>query len=267
MIYTSKYNGLDFTANLNRKADNVNFDNQRLLDFIPKADIKYLSFEADFVSGITTAKLRTICESYKTEQTATYAKLTENGTRALFYFEINGQDLVEDELVFFRVEYGTSVGYSEIYKVKSTDFFDEHNILEVNGWNNDERHGYLTNKAFGFFEISMLKSDIFLAKTVNYEYSYSRKLTLSSENQIGKRFIFSNLTMHKANLIKWLTKCENFTIDGKEYQIVSDFTELEADPHSEVMSLQADFVEVEQSFFSSAATVAPTELYGTNIFN
>ena len=141
-------------------------------------------------------------------------------------------------------------------------------ICEISAYNNDSRHGYLTstNPAFGFFKFSKLKSDIFLTEKVEYEYSYSRKKILRAENQIAKRFTFHDLTMYDANLLKWLCNTENLFIDGVQYQLISDFTELESDLNSEILSLQADFVEVEQSFFATPSTKIPTNIFINQFF-
>jgi hypothetical protein len=68
--------------------------------------------------------------------------------------------------------------------------------------------------------------------------------------------------MYQQNLLKWLCNCQNVSIDGVSYQLISDFTELEKDENSEICSLKADFVEVTQSFFASPALSMPK-----NVFN
>jgi hypothetical protein len=158
--------------------------------------------------------------------------------------------------------------YSELYTIRDGDYLEAYSIHKVTAYNNDNRHGYLNNQtpAFGYFTIEGYWTDIFVNNKVEYEYSYKRKMILSSENQIIKRLTFLDLTMYNQNILKWLCNCENLFIDGVQYNLISDFTELAKDDYSEICSLRADFVEANQSFFAQPATRPPMDVFPNQFF-
>jgi glycine cleavage system regulatory protein len=51
-----------------------------------------------------------------------------------------------------------------------------------------------------------------------------------------------------------------------KYQLVSEFTELLADVNTEIVSLQADFVEADQSFFEKGNTERPKYVFERSFF-
>jgi len=118
----------------------------------------------------------------------------------------------------------------------------------------------------GFFQVSELNNKIHGVEKVEYSYSYGRKKILSAENFIKTRFTFLNLSMYQQNLLKWLCNCETLTINGVSYQLITDFTERNKDDLNEVCDLQADFIEVSQSFAiagssEKASSIAPNNLF------
>jgi hypothetical protein len=266
MIQPAKYNGINFSYDFNRESPIYNFDNQRRKNYINRYVDLVLCFYSD-VAETVAPSLKCISKD-ETVFTTTHTSFAVGG--GFVYFMTIDEDTLQNAgtTVFFKFDLNGESIYSEIYEIQQNDFLIENEICKILAYNNDSRHGYLTstNQAFGFFKFSKLKSDIFLTKKVEYEYSYSRKKILSAENQIAKRFTFHDLTMYQSNLLKWLCNCENLSIDGTSYQLISDFTELESDPNSEVMSLQADFVEVLQSFFGSPSTKQPTNIFINNFF-
>lgn len=262
MIYPAKYNGINFSYDFNRESLTYNFDNQRRKNIVNRdVELKYLSFFYDGAEA--TPELIVYSKSGSFSLAASITTELTNGW--IYYFIIPNDYLFNDDS-YCKLTVGTDVIYSEIFEVKNNTSVVTDGICQLIASNNDDRHGYLANQAFGFFKFSKLKSDIFLTKKVEYEYSYSRKKILSAENQIAKRFTFHDLSMYQTNSLKWLCNCENLSIDGTSYQLITDFTELESDPNSEVMSLQADFVEVNQSFFGSPSTKVPTNIFTNNFF-
>ncbi len=261
MIYPSKYNGINFSNDFNRSSGKYNYDLQRRKGILLKQNFKYLSFEVDYVEGDDDSYLKIHGQNGIT--TIQNTGITNIGTKAQFYFEILQSNLTENDFVYFSFTYHNQTIFSDFYDVKAANS----DYCYITSSNADNRHGYLTNQAFGFFAISKLKSDIFLNKKVEYNYSYSRKKILSSENQIGKRYTFLDLTMYQANLLKWLCNCESVSIDGVQMQLISEFTEIEADNNSEILCLQADFVEVNQSFFATASTERPKNIFVNEFFN
>ena len=261
MIYPAKYNGINFSYDFTRESQLYNFDNQRLKNILLFKELKYLSFFVD--SELRDAPvLNIICERTGVSVSVANSSITDFGDNYICFYKITTTNLFHvitagflgNTNVSFSLESSDDKICSEIYTLKSNAYLSEKNICEITASNKDDRHGYLSGGIFGFFKHSILKSDIFVNKTVNYEYSYSRKKILSSENQIAKRFTFQDLTMYNQNLLKWICHCENLYIDGVSYQLISDFTELESDLNSEIMNLQADFVEVNQSFFANPST-------------
>jgi hypothetical protein len=190
----------------------------------------------------------------------------KTGNTYIFYVQLLTADLPLDESVIFRFVVNSEFIYSEIYEIKSTTFLLQNEICKIIASNNDNRHGYLSNQAFGFFKYSKFDSDIFLEEVTEYKYSYSRNEKLKVENQIGKRFTFLDLTMYNRNLLRWLCNCSNLYIDGVKYTKISAFTEILNDKNSEIMDLQADFVEVNQSFFSEGSTKQPSNIFINQFF-
>ncbi len=262
MIQPAKYNGINFSYDINRESEMFDFDRQRLKNILPAGvEIKYLSF---FASGYLTEPSPIL----SVDGTALdFHSVEAIGDNFIFYFVIPSTLLVENSSVQFYVEVGTEKIYSEIYKVRSVEWMLQNEIMSLTAYNNDSRFGYLTNQAFGFFNYSKVGSDFFATEKKEYEYSYSRKLVLSAENQICKRFSFHNLTMYNQNLLKWLCNCQNLYIDGIAYQLISDFSESLNDKSSEILDLTADFVEVNQSFFSAGNTKPATDIFNKEFFN
>lgn len=266
MIKAAKYNGINFSYDFTRSSEKYNFDSQRKKCLLNRdSEIKYLSFLYD---GVVEPEIATLTAKSIGNTDVVYAfdSITDLTTSFIVFFKLAADTLPVSDSVQFVLDIEGETLTSEICEVVDDNYVLQHEICEIAAYNNDDRHGYLTNQAFGFFNYSKLKSDIFLTKKVEYEYSYSRKKILSAENQIAKRFTFLDLSMYQANLLKWLCNCENLSIDGTSYQLISDFTELEADQNSEVLNLQADFVEVNQSFFGEGSTKQPTNIFINKFF-
>ena len=269
-IFPAKYNGINFSYDFTRESNLFNFDNQRKKNVLPLADFKCISFFVKDVVDEASALLKIIYifEGLEIVSPLATVELETIDNQWIFYFGNFETFLGENTDVYFSFECDGDVVYSEIYTIKSTVYFLQNEICKISAYNNDNRHGYLTNAypAFGFFKFSKLNSDIFINKKTEYEYSYGRRKILSSENNIGKRFTFLDLTMYQQNLLKWLCNSENLFIDGIRYELISDFTELLADENSEVKDLRADFVEAEQSFFAIGSQTAPTNVFAGEIF-
>lgn len=266
-IFPAKYNGINFSYDFSRESNLFNFDNQRILNVIPvNKNVKYLSFLWNNTGEIATCKLTVISELSNVEFSSSSELIVADGS--IFFFEFPFEFLDLNVKNYCKLQINEDIIYSEIFETKSAQFITENEICEIKAYNNDNRHGYLTNAypAFGFFKFSKLNSDIFINKKTEYEYSYGRRKILSSENNIGKRLTFLNLTMYQQNLLKWLCNSENLFIDGVKYQLISDFTELLSDENSEVKDLRADFVEAEQSFFAIGSQTAPANVFAGEIF-
>jgi len=267
MIEPAKYNGINFSYDINRESEFFDFDRQRVKNILPfGAEIKCLSF---FISGylVEPVPTLTIENIGASSENVAFDSVETIGADFIFYFLIANDKLIENSNVRFILNCGGEKLYSEIYQCRSIYWMTRNGVISITAYNNDNRFGYLANQSFGFFNYSQIGSDFFLTKKKEYEYSYSRKLILSAENQIGKRFRFHNLTMYNQNLLKWLCNCQNLFIDGVKYQLISDFSESMNDEHTELKDLQADFVEVNQSFFGKGNIKPATDVFTKEFFN
>lgn len=270
MIYPSKYNGINFSPDFARDDVFVDFGLNRRKYKLPITDFKCITFYVTNVVDSNTAILYIDNDNgYEIVEPLNSVQL--DSTSWVFYFgDFNTFDsfLQIAKSCHFSFKCDSDIVYSEIYEIVSQEDLDESGYCKIIAYNNDNRHGFLTATypAFGFFKLNKFKSDFFVNSKTEYSYSYGRKKILMSENQIGKRFTFQDLTLYQQNLLKWLCNCENLFIDGVNYQLVSNFTELLSDQNSEIMDLQADFVEVEQSFFSKPSTKRATNVFTSNFF-
>ncbi len=265
MIQSAKHNGVDFSENINRESLLYNFETQRRIGYINRDAAMSLCFYSDTAETVAPSLK---CIGSNTVTITAHTKLALGS--GFVYFVTIPQNTLQavGSVIYFKFSVNGLSVYSEYYKVQNAAFFESNQIATIKAYNDDNRHGYInaTYPAFGNFKCSKLKSDIFLTTKVEYEYSYSRKKILSAENQIAKRLTFHNLTMYQQNLLKWLCNTENLFINNVKYQLISEFTELESDVNSEIMSLQADFVEVEQSFFGDSANSNALNVFNDNFF-
>lgn len=262
MIQSAKYNGINFSYDFTRQNDLINFDNQRVRCVVNRdVECKHLSFFSDGVGEVCEMTI------YNESGVLTLTPdITSELTSGWIFYFIIPEDFLFNGNNYAKLNIDSEFIYSEIFIAKSTNEIAADSIVKIVSSNDDDRFGFLENEIFGFFKVQTLNSDIFLNKKTEYEYSYSRKKILSSENQIGKRFTFLGLSMYQQNLLKWLCNCQNVAIDGVSYQLISDFTELEKDLNSEIFSLQADFVEVSQSFFGTSALTPPKNVFIDKFF-
>ena len=267
MIQSAFWNGIDFSGNFNRENALFNFEAQRVKNVLPVATLGTLCFETD---SNTSNFLEIYDFNFNTTYTALPKQIILIGSTYLVFYEINEEDqqLNNGSNIYFVIKSGTSCLYSEIYRVKSTAYLTENRIAKLTAYNNDARRGFATsvNPAFGFFQTTGFNEDVFVNSKTEYEYSYNRKKILSSENNIAKRLTFVNLSMYQQNLLKWLCNCENLLIDGVQYELISDFTELLSDENSEVKDLRADFIPKNQSFFGNGSSTPPINVFPTEFF-
>jgi hypothetical protein len=275
MIKPSIYNAINFTPDFNRESKFFDPSLQRVKNIISvkqePGDFKYLSFV--FKPSIMpegddpVATLTTYYED-GTTGTAYSSKITKLAYGYIYFFSIAPQS--GEMKIYYSV---TIAGYTDICFSEECNFMvyadlAKNSIIEITAYNSDERHGYLTETypACAFFEYSEFNCRLFGNSKNEYNYSYGRKKILSSENFIKTRLTFCNLTMYQQNLLKFLCNCEVIKINGVQYSLISDFTEKNKDENSEICDLQAEFIEVEQSFFNTGATERPSELEVKNLF-
>ncbi len=270
MIQSAFWNGIDFSGNFNRENALFNFEAQRVKNILPVATLGTLCFEVDN-DEYNSVFLINLSNGQRYETVPSY--LMPYGFKYIAFFNVEDTDFTANTDVYFEVRSGADASdytslFSEIYRVKSPAYLTENRIAKLTAYNNDARRGFATsvNPAFGFFQTTGFNEDVFVNTKTEYEYSYNRKKILSSENNIAKRLTFVNLSMYQQNLLKWLCNCENLLIDGVQYELISDFTELLSDENSEVKDLRADFIPTNQSFFGNGSGIAPNNVFPTEFF-
>ena len=265
MIQSAYHNGINFSGDFSRTNELINFNAQRRAGyFILNSNVKYLSFSWDKITTPLVCKLYVISSLSTSEFSPSYYEVI--GTTTIFYFTIGSDFLDLDVLNYCKLKIDEDVVYSEYFHTKDINFANENHILHLTATNNDNRHGFLTREAFGFFQVTGFNEPFFINEKTEYKYSYSRTKILSSENNVARRITFKNLTNYNQILLKWLCNCENFFIEGVQYELISEFTELLNDENSEIKDLRADFIKSEQSFFGAGALVAPTNVFPTEFF-
>jgi len=267
MIQSAHYNGINFSGDFARTNGLINFNAQRVKNKINRGiNIEFLSF---LYTGLEPELIH--LEAFGDFGVQNYypsiVPIEVESGKWLIQLTVDEDTLGNDGTdVYFKLTVDNDVIFSEIYEVQSPAYFTTKNIKYLTATNNDNRHGFLTSQAFGFFETVGFNEDFFINEKTEYEYSYSRKKILSSENNIGKRLTFKNLTKYNQILLKWLANCENFYIDGIKYELISDFSELLNDENTEIMDLRADCIKSEQSFFATGSETAPTNVFARNFF-
>jgi hypothetical protein len=184
----------------------------------------------------------------------------------IYFFSLSTLTAIPDH---FYVKFSDSdeIIYSEKCRYVATADLYKENILTIIASNNDDRYGYVsTYPACGFFEFSEFNCRLFGNQKTIYNYSFGRQKILSSENFIKTRLTFVNLSMYQQNLLKTLCNCENVSINGVNYYLVSDFTELNKSEDNEICDLQAEFARVDQSFFMDGSNSMPGNLKPKDLF-
>jgi len=274
MIKTNQYSAIDFTSNLARKSKFFDPSLQRNYGIGTRITGGYISFyfKPDSMPGSDpTGK---ICTYYTDGLTVevSVAHTTKLTDAYIYYFSLTNALSVKTSKALcyltFEVNGYTDILYSEYVRfIPSGDLADD-GIVTIIAYNNDATHGYITSSkpACGFFEVSELNNKILGIDKVEYSYSHGRKKILLSENYLKTRITFVNLGLYQQNLLKWLCNCENLTINGTVYQLVSDFTESNKDNLNEICDLQAEFVEVSPLYFIAGSSEMLFDIMSTNLF-
>lgn len=271
-------NAVNFTNDFTRRSKFFNMDLQRQRCIIANTST-YLFFYFKPDIAPETPPTATMTAFYYNGSTTTIPEvesiLLADEITYLYIFDINDFTLPTGADYFFSMEvdgYAARI-FSEHCSCFDTANFPDESIFQVLSINDDATQAPATTyqtvgtfPATGFFEVSEIGRDQFGNDKVEYNYSYGRKLILSSENYIKKRFTFVNLGGYQQNLLKFLCNMNTVTINGIQYCLVSDFTEKNKDELNEICDLTADFVASEQSFMADGATEMPTNFNPDNLF-
>lgn len=248
MIQSSHFNGIDFSTDRLREGSEwlYNYQNQRVNNKI--------------LVGSTVCLVFKFTETPADTPSASY--FGTNGSISLEMTLVSGYtDVYSIEFVFaenigngvFRIDDGGSqVAFSE-YCEMIGEITPE--MAFVSGINDTNEYGVMGGTPFAMLlDYSKWKSKTYYADKDEFEYTFGRKITISSETNLFDRFTFLNLSQYQQNCLRALSDMQTFKINGIEYSRVSDWT-VSTDDNTELADMTADFAKAEFSEFEDAATV------------
>lgn len=248
MVQNCAYNGIDFSSDRERVGEKwlYNYGKQRV------------------VNKILVGSTQTFAFKYDDEL---------NGVAELTYFGSLGNKTVvgtlvanSDNIYLFDFEMDTDLG-NGVFRLTVDDvvnevYFSEYcetvpsysdELAFVTGKNSTSQYGIMGTHPFAMaLNCSRWKSKTYFADKIEYENSFGRKITLSTESNVFDRFTFLELSQYQATTLRWLSDMQTFTINGITYQRVSDW-EVPSDENTELVDMAADFARADYSEFSSSA--------------
>jgi hypothetical protein len=271
MIKPAKHNAINFSDDFNRESIFFSPELQRSENILSYC-AGYLSFSftpSSMPESVPTATLTSHFINGLADTSYIHDYVIELTDSYIYFFRLfNEYPVGIRRMSIYIVGYEDEPIYSELTNILSALSLAENGIVTLVAYNNDNTHGYLneTYPACGFFQFSEFNCQVFGNEKVVFNYAYGRKKILSSENYIKTRLTFCNLSMYQQNLLKWLCNCENLTINGVAYCLVSDFIEKNKDELNEICDLQAEFIEVDNSFFATGADSVSSIIKPSNLF-
>ena len=247
MVQNCAYNGIDFSSDRERVGEKwlYNYDRQRVVNKILVGSTQTFAFK--FNDELSSTPQLTYFGSLGSKTVA--GTLVANSDNIyLFDFEMDS-DLGNG---VFRLTSDSSydVSYSE-YCETVPSYSDE--LAFVTGKNNTSQYGIMGTHPFAMaLNCSRWKSKTYFADKIEYENSFGRKITLSTESNVFDRFTFLELSQYQATTLRWISDMQTFTINGITYQRVSDW-EVVSDENTELVDMAADFARADYSEFSSSA--------------
>ena len=247
MVQNCAYNGIDFSSDRERVGEKwlYNYDRQRVVNKILVGSTQTFAFKFDTV--VFAAPQLTYFGSQGTKTvTATY--VANSDEIYLFNFEMDTD--LGNGVFRLTVDVDNEVSFSEYCEtVQATS--DE--LAFVTGKNNTSQYGIMGTHPFAMaLNCSRWKSKTYFADKIEYENSFGRKITLSTESNVFDRFTFLELSQYQATTLRWLSDMQTFTINGVTYQRVSDW-EVLSDENTELVDMAADFARADYSEFGSSA--------------
>ena len=251
MIQNCAYNGIDFSSDRERVGEKwlYNYDRQRVVNKILVGSTQAFAFKFDLEPQSTPLLTYFGSLDYKTVS----GSLVANSDNIyIFDFEMT-TDLGNG---VFRLSANSDrigrvyIAFSEYCEtVKSTS--DE--LAFVTGKNSTSQYGVMGTHPFAMaLNCSRWKSKTYFADKIEYENSFGRKITLSTESNVFDRFTFLELSQYQATTLRWISDMQTFTINGVTYQRVSDW-EVVSDENTELVDMAADFARADYSEFGSSA--------------
>ena len=251
MVQNCAYNGIDFSSDRERVGEKwlYNYDKQRVVNKILVGSTQTFAFKVDD-------------ELDEPLELTYFGSLGSKTVDGIFVENSDNIYLVDFEMdsdlgngVFRlqanKIKIGQSyIAFSEYCEVvKSTS--DE--IAFVTGKNSTSQYGIMGENPFAMvLNCSRWKSKTYFADKIEYENSFGRKITLSTESNVFDRFTFLELSQYQATTLRWLSDMQTFTINGVTYQRVSDW-EVLSDENTELVDMAADFARADYSEFGSSS--------------
>ena len=247
MVQNCAYNGIDFSSDRERVGEKwlYNYDRQRVVNKILVGSTQTFAFKFD--SDLLAVPQLTYFGSQGSKTVA--ATLVANSDNIyLVDFEMDTD--LGNGVFRLTVDADNEVSFSEYCEtVNSTS--DE--LAFVTGKNSTSQYGIMGTHPFAMaLNCSRWKSKTYFADKIEYENSFGRKITLSTESNVFDRFTFLELSQYQATTLRWLSDMQTFTINGITYQRVSDW-EVISDENTELVDMAADFARADYSEFSSSA--------------
>ena len=250
MVQNCAYNGIDFSSDRERVGEKwlYNYDKQRVVNKILVGSTQTFAFK--IYDELFFPPLLTYFGSLGSK-TVEGTLVQNSGNIYLFDFEMDS-DLGNGvfRLQVYNEQDEQEVSFSE-YCETVPSISDE--LAFVTGKNSTSQYGIMGTHPFAMvLNCSRWKSKTYFADKIEYENSFGRKITLSTESNVFDRFTFLELSQYQATTLRWLSDMQTFTINGITYQRVSDW-EVISDENTELVDMAADFARADYSEFGSSA--------------
>ena len=247
MVQNCAYNGIDFSSDRERVGEKwlYNYDRQRVVNKILVGSTQTFAFKFDS-EQLDTPQLTYFGSQGSKTVAATY--VANSDEIYLVDFEMDSD--LGNGVFRLTSDANQEVSFSEYCEtVPSTS--DE--LAFVTGKNNTSQYGVMGTHPFAMaLNCSRWKSKTYFADKIEYENSFGRKITLSTESNVFDRFTFLELSQYQSTTLRWLSDMQTFTINGVTYQRVSDW-EVVSDENTELVDMAADFARADYSEFGSSA--------------
>jgi hypothetical protein len=247
MVQNCAYNGIDFSSDRERVGEKwlYNYDKQRVVNKILVGSTQTFAFKFD--RRLFAAPQLTYFGSQGSKTVA--GTLVANSDNIyLIDFEMDTD--LGNGVFRLQANIGAYIAFSE-YCETVPSYSDE--LAFVTGKNSTSQYGVMGTHPFAMaLNCSRWKSKTYFADKIEYENSFGRKITLSTESNVFDRFTFLELSQYQATTLRWISDMQTFTINGVTYQRVSDW-EVISDENTELVDMAADFARADYSEFSSSA--------------
>ena len=248
MVQNCAYNGIDFSSDRERVGEKwlYNYNKQRVVNKILVGSTQTFAFKFD---GELTGVLPQLTYFGSQGSKTVAATLVANSDN-VYLVDFDMDTDLGNGVFRLTVDVDNEVSFSE-YCETVPSYSDE--LAFVTGKNSTSQYGIMGTHPFAMaLNCSRWKSKTYFSDKIEYENSFGRKITLSTESNVFDRFTFLELSQYQATTLRWLSDMQTFTINGVTYQRVSDW-EVLSDENTELVDMAADFARADYSEFSSSA--------------